>query len=65
VVWIPEVLNAGKGFDVRTEGQLEQALKEARKNTESSSIFDVHIDPQDRSLALQRLTNALGKRVKR
>jgi indolepyruvate decarboxylase len=62
---IPEILNAGKGFDVKTEGQLEEALQEARKNTESFSILDVHIDPQDRSLALQRLTDALGKRVKR
>jgi len=61
---IPEVLNAGKGFDVRTEDQLEQALQEARENTESFSILDVHIDPQDRSMALQRLTDALGKRVK-
>jgi len=62
---IPEVLNAGKGFDVKTEDQLEEALQEARKNTDSFSILDVHIDPQDRSLALQRLTDALGKRVKR
>jgi indolepyruvate decarboxylase len=62
---IPEILYAGKGFDVKTEGQLEEALQEARKNTESFSILDVHIDPQDRSLALQRLTDALGKRVKR
>lgn len=62
---IPEVLNAGKGFDVKTEDQLEEALQEARKNTESFSILDVHIDPEDRSLALQRFTDALGKRVKR
>ena len=62
---IPEVLNAGKGFDVKTEDQLEEALQEARKNKDSFSILDVHIDPQDRSLALQRLTDALGKRVKR
>jgi TPP-dependent 2-oxoacid decarboxylase len=62
---IPEVLNAGKGFDVKTEDQLEEALQEARKNTKSFSILDVHIDPEDRSLALQRLTDALGKRVKK
>ena len=61
---IPEVLNAGKGFDVKTEDQLEEALQEAWKNTESFSILDVHIDPEDRSLALQRLADALGKRVK-
>jgi len=26
--------------------------------------LDVHLDPGDRSLALQRLTDTLGKRVK-
>jgi indolepyruvate decarboxylase len=62
---IPEVLKAGKGFDVKTEDQLEEALQEAHRNTGSFSILDVHIDPQDRSPALQRLTDALGKRVKR
>ena len=61
---IPDVLNAGKGFEVETEDQFEDALQEAWKNTESFSILDVHIDPEDRSLALQRLTDALGKRVK-
>ena len=60
---IPEVLNGGKGFDVRTEDQLEEALRQARKHTESFCILDVHIDPGDRSLASQRLTDALAKQV--
>jgi len=61
---IPEVLNAGKGFDVRTEDQLEEALQEARKHTDSFCILDVHLDPGDKSRALQRLSRGLGKRVK-
>jgi indolepyruvate decarboxylase len=56
---IPGVLNAGKGFNVKTEDQLEAALEEAGKNTESFCILNIHIDPEDRSLALQRLTNKL------
>lgn len=58
---LPMVLNTGKGFDVKTEDQLEEALQEARKYTKSFCILDVHLDPEDRSMALQRLTAALGE----
>jgi len=60
---IPEVLNKGKGFDVKTEDQLDEALRQSRKYTESFCILDVHINPEDRSPALQRLTDTLAKRV--
>jgi indolepyruvate decarboxylase len=61
---IPLVLNAGKGFDIETEDELDQALQEAFKNTESYSILDVHLDPHDFSKGLKRLTEALRERVK-
>jgi len=61
---IPEVLGAGKGYDIRTEDQLEQALQEVQKHTDSFCILDVHLDPEDRSLSLERLTTALSKRIK-
>ncbi len=61
---IPEVLGAGKGYDIWTEDQLEDALQEVGEHTKSFKILDVHLDPQDRSQALQRLTKFLGKRVK-
>jgi indolepyruvate decarboxylase len=61
---IPEVLGAGKGYDIRTEDQLEQALQEAQKHTDSFCILDVHLEPEDRSLSLQRLNTALSKRIK-
>jgi indolepyruvate decarboxylase len=61
---IPEVLGAGRGFDVRTEDQLEAALQEARRCTECFSILDVHLDPADKSRALQRMSQGLGRRVK-
>ncbi|MFN2123491.1 MAG: alpha-keto acid decarboxylase family protein [Candidatus Promineifilaceae bacterium] len=61
---IPEILGAGKGFDVHTEEELETALLEAREHLDSFCILDIHLDPGDRSQALERLTSALRKRVK-
>ncbi len=61
---IPEVLGAGKGYGIRTEDQLEEALREAQEHRDGFCILDVHLDPQDRSLALERLTTALSKRIK-
>ncbi len=61
---IPEVLGVGKGYDIRTEDQLEKALQEVQKHTNSFCILDVHLDPEDRSLSLERLTTALSKRIK-
>lgn len=60
---IPEVLGAGKGYDIRTEGQLEKGLRDVQKQTDSFCILDVHLDPEDRSLSLERLTAALSKRI--
>jgi indolepyruvate decarboxylase len=56
----PEMLRAGWGCEVRTEGDLETALLAARKNTGSFSILNVHLDPLDRSDALGRLTKRLA-----
>jgi TPP-dependent 2-oxoacid decarboxylase len=61
---IPELLNAGRGFEVETEDQLDEALRSAKAYTDAFCILDVHLDPDDRSFALQRLSHALGKRVK-
>jgi len=61
---IPEVLGVGTGFDIATEEQLDEALRASREHTEGFCILDVHLDPRDTSPALQRLTSALGKRMK-
>ena len=63
IVWLPTLAMNIPDWQIQVL-VLEAALQEARKNTESFSILDVHIGPEDRSLALQRLTDALGKRVK-
>ncbi|MBD2258053.1 thiamine pyrophosphate-binding protein [Pseudanabaena sp. FACHB-2040] len=60
---IPNLLGAGRGFDVWTEGELETALMESRAHLESFCILDVHLDAQDTSTALKRLTAGLSQRV--
>jgi indolepyruvate decarboxylase len=60
---LPEVLGKGRGFLVETEEQLDQALFMAERHTESFCLLDVHLDPLDRSPALQRLAERLAKRL--
>ncbi len=68
LVWrysrIPELLGAGRGYDVATEEQLDAALAAARADTSGFSILDVHLGRDDLSPALQRLTATLGRRVR-
>ena len=61
---LPDLFGAGKGFTVRTEEQLDQALQAARLYTEGFCILDVHLGQYDFSPVLQRMTGALGKKVK-
>jgi TPP-dependent 2-oxoacid decarboxylase len=60
---LPRVLGAGRGFAVETEEQLDQALRDAEKETKSFSLIDVRLDPLDRSPALHRLARNLAKRL--
>ncbi|HAC65014.1 MAG TPA: preprotein translocase subunit Tim44, partial [Cyanothece sp. UBA12306] len=60
---LPQVLNAGKSFDIWTEDDLEMALIEIKNNGQDFCLLDVHLDSQDSSLALQRLTKALKDKV--
>ena len=59
-----DLLGAGKGFIVDTEDQLDAALEDARAYTDSFSLLDVHLDRDDVSPALKRLTATLGKQVR-
>ena len=58
---IPEILGGGKGFIVETEEQFEDALLYAGSNTECFCILDIRLDSNDKSPALQRLTETLRK----
>jgi TPP-dependent 2-oxoacid decarboxylase len=62
---IPDVIGGhGKGFVIETEDQLEESLSAAEKiYSQELCILDVHLDIHDGSQALQRLTEALGKKV--
>jgi len=61
---LPDLFGAGKGFTVRTEEELDQALQAARLYTEGFCILDVHLGQYDFSPVLQRMTGAMGKNVK-
>ena len=60
---LPDVLGAGRGFVVETESQLDEALAEAGKWTQSFCMIEVRLDPSDRSPALKRLAERLALRV--
>jgi TPP-dependent 2-oxoacid decarboxylase len=60
---IPELLNAGRGWQVSTEDELERALRQAREWTQSFCLLDVHLQRLDRSAALDRLASRLARRI--
>ena len=59
----PRSSACGLGIEVRTEGELDEALGRALANTGSFSLLNVHLDPWDRSPALERLAGRLSKMV--
>jgi TPP-dependent 2-oxoacid decarboxylase len=59
----PEVMGAGRGFVIETERDLNAALVAAEQHTECYCLLEVRLDPSDRSPALQRLTERLGKNI--
>ncbi len=60
---LPELLGAGWGFEVHTEGDLEKAFKAAFANQDSFSLLNVHLDKLDVSPALQRLAERLAASI--
>ena len=61
---IPEVIGGGIGIEVRTVGELEAALQVAMANTAGYTLLNVHLDPYDRSPALERLASRLSQIVR-
>jgi indolepyruvate decarboxylase len=57
------VFGGGLGFEVRTEGDLERALAKALEQRDTISILNVHLERDDMSPALERLTSSLRKRI--
>ena len=60
---VPAVVGAGLGLEVRTVGELDSALRAAQENLTSFSLINVHLDPYDRSPALERLAQKLSQIV--
>ena len=60
---VPQILRKGWGCEVKTEGELEEALVTARSNTSSFSIINIHLDKLDHSKALARSGKRLSKQV--
>ncbi len=60
----PQIVRKGWGCEVHTEGELEDALRQARLNSTSFSLINVQLDPFDHSDALLRLGRAMGKNIK-
>ncbi|MCH8048256.1 MAG: alpha-keto acid decarboxylase family protein [Planctomycetes bacterium] len=60
---LPEVLGGGTGYEVRTEGEFDAALRAAWADTSGMSLIQAHLDEADCSRALSRLAEKLRKRV--
>ncbi len=60
---MPDLLGGGWGFEVRTEGELDQSLNAAMANKKAFSLLNVHLEPDDISPALKRLAEGLSKRL--
>jgi indolepyruvate decarboxylase len=60
---LPDLFGGGWGFEIRTEGELDQSLKAALENKETFSLLNIHLEPDDVSPALERLTRRLAKRL--
>jgi indolepyruvate decarboxylase len=61
---LPEVLGGGTGWDVRTEGEFDEALTAALADEQAMNIIRVHIGLDDRSQTLDRLAAGLARRVR-
>ncbi len=57
---IPDVLGTGLGIEIKTMAELDAGLARALANTRGFSLLNVHLDPYDRSPALDRLSAKLA-----
>ena len=60
---LPEVLGAGRGYEVRTEGDFDQALAAALADPRQMHLLHVHLGLNDYSPTLVRLMTKLRARV--
>ncbi len=60
---LTEVIGGGTGYEVRTEGEFDQALAKAWADTSGLSLIQVHLPLDDCSQALARLGEKLGQKL--
>jgi indolepyruvate decarboxylase len=60
---LPELLGGGRGYEVRTEGEFDQALRQAWSDRKQMSLIHVHLSRADASKALHRLADRLSKKI--
>ncbi|HEX4146277.1 MAG TPA: thiamine pyrophosphate-dependent enzyme [Pirellulales bacterium] len=60
---LPKVLGGGTGYEVRTEGEFDAAMRKAWADTSGFSLIQVHLEISDSSTALTRLAERLAHRV--
>ena len=61
---LPAVLGGGTGYEIFTEGELDQALHAAWADTSGFSLLHVHTAVDDASRTLRRLADRMGQRVR-
>ena len=61
---VPDLLDSGWGFVVRTVADFDKALHASLANSDTFSIIEVDLDKLEPSPALERLGQRLSKRVK-
>jgi indolepyruvate decarboxylase len=61
---LPEVLGGGTGWNVRTEGEFDEAIRAALADEQAMNLIRVHIPLDDRSQTLARLAAGLARRVR-
>lgn len=60
---LPLVYGGGTGYEVRTEGEFEEALKKALADKKGMSLIQIHLAKGDASRPLRRLAEKLSARV--
>ena len=59
---LPEVFGNSWSCDVRTEGELEQALAKAKLLSDRLGFIEIHLDRLDCSLGVKRLGKAIKEK---
>lgn len=60
---LPELLGGGTGYEVRTEGEFDDALNRAWADHSGFSLIQAHIGDGDYSQPLRRLAERLGQQI--